>query len=52
MERQKTKRTHKDEVFRMLFKEPSELLSLYNAVNGTAYENVSQPLIPTCRCGI
>lgn len=39
MERQKTKRTHKDEVFRMLFKEPSELLSLYNAVNGTAYEN-------------
>lgn len=39
MERQKTKRTHKDELFRMLFKEPSELLSLYNAVNGTAYEN-------------
>lgn len=40
MERQKAKRTHKDELFRMLFKEPSELLSLYNAVNGTAYENV------------
>ena len=39
MERQKAKRTHKDELFRMLFKEPSELLSLYNAVNGTAYEN-------------
>lgn len=39
MEIQKTKRTHKDELFRMLFKEPSELLSLYNAVNGTAYEN-------------
>lgn len=39
MERQKTKRTHKDELFRMLFKEPRELLSLYNAVNGTAYEN-------------
>lgn len=33
------KRTHKDEVFRMLFQNPRELLSLYNAVNGTAYEN-------------
>ena len=29
----------KDSVFRMLFKEKKELLSLYNAVNGTHYQN-------------
>lgn len=30
-------RTQKDRIFRMLFAEKKELLSLYNAVNGTAY---------------
>ncbi len=29
----------KDTVFRMLYREKEELLSLYNAVNGTCYED-------------
>lgn len=32
-----TVRNHKDTVFRMLFREKKELLSLFNAVNGTNY---------------
>ena len=32
-------RTYKDRVFRMLFQEKKELLNLYNALNGTAYDN-------------
>ena len=31
------RREYKDTLFRMLFKEPEDLLTLYNAVNGTAY---------------
>ena len=30
---------YKDTVFRMLYKSKKELLSLYNAVNGTSYVN-------------
>ena len=30
---------YKDTVFRAVFREKKELLSLYNAVNGTKYEN-------------
>lgn len=30
---------YKDTVFRMIFKEKSALLSLYNALNGTNYQN-------------
>ncbi|MDL2302202.1 hypothetical protein LJC58_07600 [Lachnospiraceae bacterium OttesenSCG-928-D06] len=33
------KRTYKDSLFRRIFGEKKALLSLYNAVNGTAYEN-------------
>ena len=33
----KVNRKYKDTIFRMLFKEKENLLSLYNAVNGTAY---------------
>ena len=33
------KRNYKDTLFRMVFKEPKELLQLYNAVNGTQYTN-------------
>ena len=33
-------RTYKDTMFRMLFREKENLLSLYNAVNGTAYTDV------------
>lgn len=32
-------RVHKDTVFRMLFRDRDKLLSLFNAVNGTHYEN-------------
>ena len=32
-------RNHKDRLFRMIFREKKELLSLYNAVNGTSYTN-------------
>ncbi len=32
-------RTYKDTVFRMIFREKKELLSLFNAVNGTEYTN-------------
>lgn len=33
------KRSYKDRLFRMVFKEKKNLLSLYNAVNGTHYTN-------------
>ena len=36
----KPQRTYKDTMFRMLFREKKNLLSLYNAVNGTAYTDV------------
>lgn len=32
-------REHKDTVFRMIYKEKKELLTLYNALNGTDYQN-------------
>lgn len=32
-------RNHKDNVFCMLYQEKKHLLSLYNAINGTSYEN-------------
>lgn len=37
-----TNRNYKDTVFRMLFKEPDNALSLYNALNGTAYEDIKK----------
>lgn len=35
-------RNHKDTVFRLLFNDPKELLSLYNALNNTHYTDESQ----------
>ena len=35
-------RNHKDRLFRMIFREKKELLSLYNAVNGTSYTNTEE----------
>ena len=32
-------RNHKDNVFCLLYREKKNLLSLYNAMNGTSYEN-------------
>ncbi len=37
-----TNRTHKDSVFRMLYSRKEELLSWYNALNGTDYQNPEQ----------
>lgn len=39
MSKRKTNRKYKDTMFRLLFKEKKELLSLYNATNGTNYDN-------------
>ena len=33
-----TKRTYKDSLFRMVFRDKEALLSLYNAINGTQHE--------------
>ena len=40
-------RNHKDRLFRMIFREKKELLSLYNAVNGTSYTNTEELEIVT-----
>ena len=40
-------REYKDTMFRMLFREKTELLSLYNAVNGTAYTDTEELEITT-----
>ena len=40
-------RNYKDTVFRMLFREKENLLSLYNALNGTAYTDVDSLEITT-----
>ena len=41
------KRIYKDSVFRMLFKEKPELLSLYNAIYGTEYDDPQQLEVTT-----
>ena len=43
----KVKNNHKDTVFRMLFSEKKELLSLYNALNKTAYTNEEDLTVTT-----
>ena len=35
-----TNRNYKDTLFRMIFKEPGDLLDLYNAMNGTEYQGM------------
>lgn len=45
-------REYKDTVFRMLFSEKKELLSLYNAVNGTSYEYPDELEITTLKNAI
>ena len=42
-----TRRNYKDTVFRMIFREKENLLSLYNALNNTAYGNVDDLEITT-----
>ena len=43
----KENRNYKDTLFRMIFREPNELLSLYNALNDTNYENPADLKIVT-----
>lgn len=45
-------RQYKDTVFRMLFSEKKELLSLYNAVNGTGYDDPEELEITTLKNAI
>ena len=40
-------KNHKDSVFRILFDDPKELLALYNALNGSNYDNVDDIEINT-----
>lgn len=51
-ERHTARRTHKDTVFRMLFKEPERLLQLYNAINGTHYTDPEELTITTLEIAI
>ena len=43
----KIKRTYKDSLFRMIFQDREALLSLYNAINGTYYEDPNGLIITT-----
>lgn len=47
MSRRKVRRNQKDTMFRMLFSNKKELLGLYNAANGTEYDNVEDLEINT-----
>ena len=40
-------RNYKDTIFRMLFSDRENLLSLYNAINGTSYDNSEELEIVT-----
>ena len=40
-------KNHKDTVFRMLYREKKELLELYNALNGTNYNNEDELVVTT-----
>ena len=47
MEPKTPQRRYKDTLFRMVFREPEDLLKLYNAVNGTDYKNPEELQIVT-----
>ena len=40
-------REYKDRVFRMLLKDPKVALEVYNAMNGTSYDNPDELIITT-----
>ena len=42
------KRNYKDSVFRMLFNDKASLLSLFNALTGSHYENPDERSVPEC----
>lgn len=41
---------YKDTLFRMLFKEKTRLLELYNAINNTAYDEPEELEVVFVRC--
>lgn len=41
------KRTHKDRLFRLVFRDKNDLLTLYNAINGSDYQNPEELEITT-----
>ena len=41
------RRNYKDSLFRMVFREKRELLSLYNAINGTDYDDPEELIVTT-----
>ena len=45
--RNSPRRNYKDSLFRMVFREKKELLSLYNAINGTAYDDPEELMVTT-----
>ena len=45
--RNSLRRNYKDSLFRMVFREKKELLVLYNAINGTAYEDPEELVVTT-----
>ena len=47
-----TTRTYKDSLFRMIFQDREALLSLYNAINGTHYEDSQELIITTLKNAI
>ena len=47
MGKRKVRRGYKDSLFRMVFREKKELLSLYNAINGTNYDDPDELVVPT-----
>ena len=47
MGKRKVRRGYKDSLFRMVFREKKELLSLYNAINGTNYDDPDELVVTT-----
>lgn len=47
MDKTNVRRSYKDSLFRMIFRGKEELLSLYNAVNGSNYENPERLKVTT-----
>jgi len=46
-ENMRVHRTYKDRLFRLIFKEKGPLLELYNAMNGTTYNNAEELTVST-----
>ena len=49
MTKAKANRAHKDRLFRLIFREKKDLLSLYNAVNRSHYQNPDELEVRTLK---